>query len=642
MGCGAVHSARTHPAPPPKLEKVVPAPSSSGPVELTWEEKQGTTTVDTDAETKLPPNEADEQQGDAEQEDDEEDEEDDDESDDSYPGEPPEARWARMARREKKLARQKRKAAKAAREGKSLPSAPPSSIDCFRGMWRPNAKPDKEGCFDRQCFLTHNRAALDEMYELSITLGKGTYGSVSRCTHRRTRALYALKSMPKKKVYNPSRLGQEVEIMRILEHPNITKLHETFEDAKYIYIIMELCTGGELFERIMKEGQSFQGFSEAAVVKMMRQIAGAIYYMHLQRVAHRDLKPENFLLVREVENLEEAHLKVIDFGFSTRFEPGVYMTTMACTNHYVAPEVLDGKYTEACDVWSLGVVIYMLLCGSAPFYGSNEAQILDKVRACAYDFEPDAWGKVSEDSKDLIKHILVVDPQARHTAQNVLQHRWIERTAPQASKSPLSQAALNQLKSFHALGKFRKAALTMVAQQLPEASICELRQIFEALDEDGDGSLSSEELQRAFRYAGMEMPEALRPIFDQVDSDGSGMVEYTEFLSAALDQKHQQQEGACWAAFCVLDRNGDGKISKDEIAVLLRGDVMATFKATVGIDHTEIEKVVADADQDNDEMLDFNEFLDLLQKACQRKSIKGDVSPGLPGGVEGAGSEELL
>merc|ERR1719271_1011667 len=146
-------------------------------------------------------------------------------------------------------------------------------------------------------------------------------------------------------------------------------------------------------------------------------------------IAHRDLKPENFLLQNK-EDVMKAPLKIIDFGLARKFDPKVPMTTNACTPYYVAPEVLAGKYNEKCDVWSIGVIIYILLCGAPPFFGDSDAEVLKKVKKGKFDFDMEAWRDVSDDAKDLIKQFLVLKAESRITVKAALEHPWVERLAP--------------------------------------------------------------------------------------------------------------------------------------------------------------------------------------------------------------------
>ncbi|EER07958.1 calcium-dependent protein kinase, putative, partial [Perkinsus marinus ATCC 50983] len=173
---------------------------------------------------------------------------------------------------------------------------------------------------------------------------------------------------------------------------------------------MELCTGGELFDRIIEVGH----FTEVQAAIIMQQILRAIYYMHENHIMHRDLKPENFLFSTK-EPLEKSCLKIIDFGLSTKFGKDDIMTTKAGTPYYVAPQVLAGKYDESCDLWSCGVIMYILLCGYPPFYGETDADVLTKVRLGNYTFNASDWKGISEDAKDLIRKLLKINPRDRYT-----------------------------------------------------------------------------------------------------------------------------------------------------------------------------------------------------------------------------------
>jgi calcium-dependent protein kinase len=382
---------------------------------------------------------------------------------------------------------------------------------------------------------------------------------------------------------------------------------------------MELCTGGELFDKIINLTKG--GFSERVVAKLMKQIGGAVFYMHEQRIAHRDLKPENFLLVSEVQDMEDAVLKVIDFGFSTRFEQGGYMSTRTGTSAYIAPEVIHGRYTEACDVWSVGVIIFMMLSGAQPFFSNSEAEVLAKVKSCAYNFNAAAWASASEEAKDLIRRILVTDVSQRLTAQKVVHDQWMGKLAQRSRAVPQSQEVLSRLSSFAAFGKFKKAALTALAQQLSEDSISTLRQVFEALDENEDAVLTVEEVQQGLKAAGVDTCESLHEMLRAVDSDGSGVAEYPEFLAATLDREQHMEESVCRAAFQIFDRDGDGKITKDEIAMMLSCGRAQNVAIAEGSDVREIERAVVEADADGDHCINFEEFVCLLRGTVIQKSI---------------------
>lgn len=491
------------------------------------------------------------------------------------------------------------------------------------------SKSMKEGKICRDNFMVTNAGRIDDLYQMKKgnskgqdELGKGTYGSVQKATNKATGVVRAVKSIPKKSLPDPAKLAEEIAIMRLLDHPNVIKLYETFEDAKCVYLVMELCTGGELFDRII---DAESGFSEKVAAKLVKQIVGAVRYMHGLNVAHRDLKPENFLLSNEKDVSDSNnYIKVIDFGLSKKYEPGKDMATKACTPYYVAPEVLAGKYSEQCDVWSLGVLIYVLLCGAPPFFGDSDAEVLQRVKKGHYDFDMPAWDVISKDAKDLVQKMLVMDPRKRYTAEQALHHRWVEKLAPNASNTVLSSSAFENLKAFRSQNKLKKAALTVIAQQLCEDSIKDLKEMFYALDKDGDGTITVEEMQEGISKMGIDIPPNLKQIMEQVDSDGSGVIDYTEFLAATLDKRQYIQEDVCWAAFRVFDLDGNGKITKEELAQVLNGSSsnVENIEEVMDMKKEEIERIIADVDKDGDGELDFEEFMLMMRQGADMKMLQ--------------------
>merc|ERR1719253_1680808 len=481
----------------------------------------------------------------------------------------------------------------------------------------------KEGGFGRQFFINSQSGRLDDNYKVDKKeLGRGTYGSVSKGKNKVTGVTRAIKAINKKSLPDPRRFADEIEVMRALDHPNIVKLYETYEDARNVYLVMELCTGGELFDRIIEANY----FSERVAAYLIRQILSAVFYMHTQNIAHRDLKPENFLLGNE-KSVEEAPLKIIDFGLSKRFQAGVPMTTKACTPYYVAPEVLDGSYNERCDVWSLGAIMYILLCGAPPFYGDTDAEVLKKVRRGKYDFDMSAWEDVSMDAKELINKLLVLDARKRFTVEKALHHTWVERLAPNSGDKQISSSAFSNLKNFRAQNKLKKAALTVIAQELSEDSISELKQMFLSLDQDGDGTITIDEMKEGLAKAGLSANENLLQIMKEVDSDGSGVIDYTEFLAATMSKRQYFQEDVCWAAFRTFDLDGNGKITKDELAQVLSGGAVKTISESMGIEKEEIERIMCEVDQDGDGEIDFDEFMVMMRtnaKTGDKKEKKKD------------------
>jgi len=469
----------------------------------------------------------------------------------------------------------------------------------------------KAGGIEHAKFIIDNNGKLHEFYDVDKKkMGEGSYGAVSKCTNKSTGVVRAVKSISKAQMKNLDRFKQEIAIMKMMDHPNIIKLYETFEDHRNIYLIMEICSGGELFDRIIETGH----FTEVQAAIVMQQILRGIFYMHEIKLTHRDLKPENFLFQTK-DPIEKCTLKIIDFGLSCKFSDGQVLTTKAGTPYYVAPQVLAGKYDQSADLWSCGVIMYVLLCGYPPFYGETDADVLTKVRLGNFTFNAADWKNVSEDAKNLIRQLLKMNPRDRFTAEQSMNHVWIKNKAPKAQAVPLQASLVDNLKGFRSTNKLKKAALHVIAGQLDESQIKNLRSVFLQLDDNGDGLLSVQEMRDGLAKAGLkEIPPDLQQIMEQVDSDGSGVIDYTEFLAATLDKKAYIQEDVCWSAFRVFDRNGDGKISMAELEACLQGgDVEAAMGANA------VKELMKEVDTNGDGEIDFQEFMQMMRKQDEAK-----------------------
>mmetsp|Transcript_6533 Transcript_6533/g.15987 ORF Transcript_6533/g.15987 Transcript_6533/m.15987 type:complete len:514 (+) Transcript_6533:81-1622(+) len=457
-----------------------------------------------------------------------------------------------------------------------------------------------------------NDGSIEEVYDLDPKrLGEGAFAYVVKATVKKTGLVRAVKVNSKAHLKDIAKFKKEIELMKSLDHPNILNLFEAFEDKRNIYLVMELCTGGELFDKIISMGT----FTEVQVAVLMQQLLRAIFYMHSNCIAHRDLKPENFLFA-DKEPVENSTLKVIDFGLASRFEPGVaMMKTKAGTPYYVAPQVLQGSYTEACDVWSAGVIMYILLCGYAPFDGASDTETLTKVKRGHFIFPKEEWDGVSVDAKALIKKMLTMKPEDRITAEAALHDTWVSNKAPSASATDTAAPAdlLDRFRGFRAKNKLVKTALRMIAWRMDDAEIRTLRETFVALDANGDGILTVSELKEGLEKAGLpEIPADLQALMEGVDEDGSGAIDYTEFIAAMLKRKTYVQEDMCWAAFRVFDKNGDGKITKDEISAVLSS---GSIEDAMGKEA--VENMMNEVDTNGDGEIDFEEFMAMMRSGHQ-------------------------
>jgi len=265
--------------------------------------------------------------------------------------------------------------------------------------------------------------AIVEEYEIGETLGTGHFSKVKLGINRKSGEKVAIKIIMKPTGSKIAMLKTEVDIMTRTEHPNVVRLYKVHETQTVLYLVMELLTGGELFDRIVAKGH----YSEASARELTVTLLNAVGYLHSMGIAHRDLKPENLLLT---DSTEGAVVKITDFGLSKIFSDDaageVVMKTACGTPGYVAPEVLMHEtYSSQVDLWSIGVIVYILLCGFPPFYGDNDAQMFRKIKAGTFKFLSPYWDPISQEAKDFVARLLVVDPKKRLTCEQALRHKWL-------------------------------------------------------------------------------------------------------------------------------------------------------------------------------------------------------------------------
>jgi len=271
-------------------------------------------------------------------------------------------------------------------------------------------------------------------YINSKILGTGHHGSVRECVDRATGQLYAVKSVCKSDpVFRPGSLAREIRLLKEMEHHSIIRLVDVYEDSHYVHIVTDLCKGGELFDKIVEKASNIESgtvcFSEQEAARIMYQLLKAISYMHRHSTAHRDIKPENILFETTAE---DSPIKIIDFGLSRKHYGSIGeppMDTVVGTAYYIAPEVLLKRYDKSCDLWSSGVVAYILLCGYPPFNGDDNKQTHRSVLQGRYCFPVGDWSYISGEAIDFIQRLLQMDPRRRMTAEEALSHPWILKHA---------------------------------------------------------------------------------------------------------------------------------------------------------------------------------------------------------------------
>jgi len=472
-----------------------------------------------------------------------------------------------------------------------------------------------QGRFSLAVFAATNPGELSDFYQTSKVVGEGGFGSVRKATCKATGATRAVKSIARDAVPDVQVLREEIDIMRLLDHPNIVRLHEAFEDKCWVYLVMDLCEGGELFH-IIAEATS-QHISESEACFCAEQMFLAVNYLHQNLIMHRDLKPENFLLATKGP-LHEVTLKLIDFGFAKRFSPGRHSETCCGTLFYAAPEVLNERYDHKVDVWSLGVVIYLMLVGEVPWgWETDEKKLKKLVRTHKIATDSKPWSRISQDAKSFVLLLLLRDAKQRPLAVQALQHSWLQTKNNDKSRNSMTRQDMTNLKAFGRMSKLKKAAVEVVVSQLPGGEIRHLSELFLSMDTNKDGTVSAAELKAGLETAGASFTKDLDKLFAECDQDGSGALDYMEFVAATVAKKTYHQKDVVWAAFRAFDKDGSGYIDKDAIAKILHED--ASVKAALHVEDASsaFDEIFARVDKNNDNRIDFDEFFAMMQ-ACER------------------------
>ncbi|XP_057805879.1 calcium-dependent protein kinase 26 [Salvia miltiorrhiza] len=472
----------------------------------------------------------------------------------------------------------------------------------------PLISPSKESIMTRgmanQTYFVmgHKTANIRDLYVLGHKLGQGQFGTTYLCTEIATSFQFACKSISKRKLISKEDVEdvrREIQIMHHLAgHKNIVTIKGAYEDPLYVHIVMELCNGGELFDRIIQRGH----YSEQKAAELTKIIVGVVEACHSLGVMHRDLKPENFLLVNKDDDFS---LKAIDFGLSVFFKPGQIFTDVVGSPYYVAPEVLLKHYGPQADVWTAGVILYILLSGVPPFWAETQQGIFDAVLKGHIDFDSDPWPLISESAKDLIRKMLCMHPSDRLTAHQVLSHPWISENGVAPDRA-LDPAVLSRLKQFSAMNRLKKMALRVIAESLSEEEIAGLREMFTAMDTDNSGAITFDELKAGLRKYGSTLKDTeIRDLMDAADVDNSGTIDYGEFIAATIHLNKLEREEHLLAAFRYFDKDGSGYITFDELQ-----------QACVEQNMTDnfIEDIIKEVDQDNDGRIDYGEFVAMMTK----------------------------
>eukprot|EP00746_Dinoflagellata_sp_MGD_P145296 gnl/MRDRNA2_/MRDRNA2_77925_c0_seq1.p1 gnl/MRDRNA2_/MRDRNA2_77925_c0~~gnl/MRDRNA2_/MRDRNA2_77925_c0_seq1.p1 ORF type:complete len:557 (+),score=100.85 gnl/MRDRNA2_/MRDRNA2_77925_c0_seq1:124-1794(+) len=452
----------------------------------------------------------------------------------------------------------------------------------------------------------HKGRDISDDYELQKSvLGTGFSGSVKVCKSKATGTRHAVKALKTTGVdlEQLKMLEAETEIFLSMDHPHVACLEDVYEMGDKIYFVMELLEGGELFTRLAEKDH----YSEFDAAQATHQMLLAISYLHAHNIAHRDLKLENFLYEKKKAN----HLKLIDFGFSKVRDPNVKMEASCGTISYVAPEVLSGSYTEKCDLWSLGVIVYMMLAGRPPFNGIDDEGTVKLIMSGNYKMRKKEWTSTSEQARQFVRALLVVDPAKRLNAHQALEHPWISNK-DEFKNTRIDVQVLTTLQQFTKATHFRRACMMMMAWSMSVEEREKVRNIFLALDKDNSGTISLAELKNVLQnQSGTPIrPEMVTELFESLSqASADHEINYRDYLAAVAHSRVAFHNGEVREIFRRFDTDHTGFITVDNLSEVLGGN----------FEGADLEDLIKEADTDRNGNIDYEELLAYLRRGPDEK-----------------------
>lgn len=441
-------------------------------------------------------------------------------------------------------------------------------------------------------------------YDQAKKIGSGTFSDVILCNHIPTQTKRALKIVHKAGLTYHQKdnvfLLKEIHILKLLDHPNILKCFEVFEDELKFYVAIEYCPCGDLFKEIL----SMQIFTESQAAGIIFQLLSALSYCHEKRVIHRDVKPENILVL---ENTNGLSIKLGDFGSSCIIDQQTPIRGCFGSSYYLAPEVLKSSYNEKCDIWSVGIIMYILLTGSPPYKGRDSKSIILEVKNSPFELTEEKVFGLSHDSIDLLQKLLKLDPDQRIPASEAVQHPWINNH--RNYKGDSMKIALNNLRNFNNQSRLKEAVQIFLASQIvSNEELKEIRKNFQMMDKDGNGKITRDELMQEYsKVMGFSKAEqTVDRIIAQLDQDGDGNIDYTEFLVSCGKNLQKISQDNLVIAFNLFDLDGNGFITSEELREVLENGQITEENVW--------EEILKEADTNGDGQIDLKEFIKFMSK----------------------------
>ena len=477
-------------------------------------------------------------------------------------------------------------------------------------------------CINTNLLVAKGTSSIKNNYKKEKKLGQGSFGTVYLVKHKLLNNLFAMKVIKKlNKNEKKENIMNEINILRKMDHPNILKINDFYTTPSEYIIITEYCPEGELFYEI----KNFAPFNEALTGWYMKQIFSAMNYCHKLNIIHRDLKPENILISKKNKNGFNI-IKIIDFGTAIIFNKNINYKSLAGSIYYFSPEVLskNRNYSEKCDIWSCGIIMYILLTGLPPFNGNSDKEIMEKIMKGNFDMKKYPWPIISIQAKDLIKKLLELDVNKRITAEEALNHPWFESKQVKSQdneglfevKNP--DKLLNNLINFRIDNVLRSTVFAyLIHNNIQLNQVHDAIKLFNNIDKNGDGQITREELYKGLedflnlKNTGKDLQDKVDIIFNNIDTDHNGYIEYEEFIRAAVDKEYFLSDNFLKFAFDYFDRDKNGEISFNEVKTLF-------FQNDNNKHNSEIQKQLLknfkEIDINEDGVLTFKEFVKMSKK----------------------------
>ena len=480
----------------------------------------------------------------------------------------------------------------------------------------PNPDAEKKVIIKKEFFIRQTDGQITDYYEVLKKIGEGASAKVYKVKEKSSGEIKAMKQVEKVRLPDVKYFETEIKILSLLDHPNVVRLFEVFEDDKNFYLIMELCKGGNLVTR-MKNNK----YKEKAAANLMEQIVAAIAYCHEKGICHRDLKPQNVLFCDESPN---SPVKVVDFGIGKIFDPSLTnlqndiktefkikkMDSQIGTMYFMSPEIIKGSYNEKCDIWSLGVILYFLLCGYPPFVGANDMQLVQDILQGKFTFPKEDWKNISESAKDLISKMLSPEKK-RISAKEIMNHKWFKSKLKKKLEKKIT-FDFDKLSTYKSFNILKKSILLFLASRLSSEETGPVGEIFRKINECKTGMIDFEDFKSFIinnqdnEIMGGEDDEEIRKKFLEIDVDRNNKIDFTEFLAANMDKNIYKDKDKLRIAFDLFDTDKNGIISKDDIINILKLEKLFDAKKLVS-------DLIEPNDINKDGKIDFDEFCKLME-----------------------------